>query len=396
MSVGSLLTGASVQGAAPWGAARLGVCHLASGDRWGGAEVQVATLLHALAGRQEFQLFTILLNEGRLAEETRRSGIEVMVVPENRNSFLQILSRATDHLRAKPVSILHSHRYKENLLATLLAWRCRVPYLVRTQHGLREPFQGLKDWKHRSVLWADRQVARFSTDAVIAVSAGVRDHLLREVGPRKLVLIPNGVEVDRIQPSLPAAEVRRRLSIPAACSLVGTAGRLEPVKRLDLFLQAAGHLARLEPRAHFLLLGEGSQEAQLRRLCSSLELEDRVHFLGHRDDVYDWLAALDIFLLCSDREGLPIVLLEALCLGAAVVARKVAGVTEVIQDQVSGLLVDEPDPAVLAQGCLRLLRDDTERRRLAATGRAQVLEHFQASQNAAAVAHLYRALGGGR
>jgi L-malate glycosyltransferase len=371
---------------------RIAVCHIASGDLWAGAEAQLAALLHALARHQGLRVFVVLLNEGRLAEEARRSGAEVKVIAESAHTFFEILGEATRYIRGRGIRILHSHRYKENLLAALLARRCRVPFVVRTEHGGPEPFQGLEQLKHRLLRQVDRLVGSYATSRVISVSAELQPHLARYVKPRRIAVIRNGLDTKNVRSDLSVLEAKRRLNIPDRCPVLGYAGRLAPVKRLDIFLAAAKEIARQIPDPRFVMVGHGSERPRLEGLTRALGLQHRVLFLGHRDDIYDVLRALDVFVLCSDHEGLPMVLLEALNLGIAVVARRVGGIPEVIQDGVSGLLVDSPDPHALAGACVRLLEDSTLTRRLAAGGQSRVAERFSAERTAADVADLYRSM----
>ena len=119
-------------------------------------------------------------------------------------------------------------------------------------------------------------------------------------------------------------------------------------------------------------------------------------FLGHRDDIYDVLRALEVFVLCSDHEGLPMVLLEALHLGVPAVGRRVGGLPEVIQDGVNGILLSSDEPAELAEACLRLLEDEGLRHRLAVAAPRVVAEKFSAESNAAQVAALYEEVCGVR
>jgi glycosyltransferase involved in cell wall biosynthesis len=370
------------------------VCHIVSGDLWAGAEVQAASLLRALASRPGLSLTVILLNQGRLAEELGACGLELKVIPENAKSFIQIFREAARFLRSRNIEILHSHRYKENLLAVLLARTCHIPHIVRTQHGLPEPFEGIKHIRQRLMSGLDRFVARHATDRVISVSSELRGHLSRYVDPRKVVVIPNGLDIRRVSTSLSPTEARERLGIPADAPTIGYAGRLEPVKRLDLFLAAAQLVVRQIPSAKFLIVGDGSEESRLRELARAGGLRDSVMFLGHRDDIYDVLRAMEIFVLCSDHEGLPMVLLEALHLGVPVVGRRVGGLPEVIQDGVNGILVSSDKPADFAQGCLRLLEDEGLRQRLTLAARKVVREKFSAESNAARVAALYEELCG--
>ncbi|MGH9532935.1 MAG: glycosyltransferase [Terriglobales bacterium] len=366
---------------------------MASGDLWAGAEVQVATLLRALAEREDLALSAILLNEGRLAEELRSAGIPVTVFPESQMSFLAILRHAGEQLRRCPVRVLHSHRYKENLLAVLLAWRCGVPVLVRSQHGLPELFSGWTRLKQRFLQFTDRQVARWATDSIIGVSQDLVGKLSQLTGSRKVVLVRNGIAVDRVNSPLTVAQAKARLGLPAEALVVGNAGRLEPIKRLDLFLEAAHSISAQLPEARFLLAGEGRERIRVFDLARKLGLAERVLLTGHRDDVYDVLRAMDVFLLTSDHEGLPMALLEAQCLGVPVVTRQVGGVAEVICQDSTGVLVDSAQPSQLAAACVRLLTNPGARGRLAAAGRKAV-KQFDIQKSAAEVAQLYFSLCG--
>lgn len=375
---------------------KVAVCHIASGDLWAGAEVQIATLLRSLARRDEFRLSAILLNPGRLADEIQSCGIEMKIIPESRKSFLAILSEAAGYLRPQRVRILHSHRYKENVLAALLSRRCHIPYVVRTQHGLSEPFVGLRHMKQQFIQMLDRFVSRRATDRVISVSSELSGRLARGVNPQKIVTIPNGVDPGMVHSDLSVAEARDRLGIPRGGCVLGTAGRLEPIKRLDIFLEAAKLISAQRPDARYIIAGEGSEEARLRALAQSLGLGERVLFLGHRNEVYDVLRAMDVLVLCSDHEGLPMVLLEALSLGVVVVARAVGGIPEVLIHNTSGLLVESASPVAIAQACLGVLGDASLARQLAQAAARRVAEKYSAEATAAAVSRLYFSLCGVR
>jgi glycosyltransferase involved in cell wall biosynthesis len=335
------------------------------------------------------QVFVILLNEGRLAEEARRAGAEVKVIAESSRSFFEILEEATRYVRIRGIQILHSHRYKENLLAALVARRCGVRFVVRTEHGNPEPFKGLSHLKQGVLQQIDRLVAKCATDRVISVSSELQMRLAKHVNARKIAVIHNGLDTTEVRSDLNPLEARRRLNIPEGSPVLGYAGRLAPIKRLDVFLAAAREITHRMPEARFVIVGDGSERAPLEEMARAVGLQERVLFLGHRDDIYDVLRALDVFVLCSDHEGLPIVLLEALYLGIPVVARGVGGVSEVIQDGISGILVDSADPRVLADACVLLLEDDKLRKRLAQAGPSRVAERFSGERTAARVTNLY-------
>lgn len=368
-------------------------CHIASGDCWAGAEAQVAGLLAALSRRENVSVLAIVLNEGKLAGEIRRSGIEVCVIPESKHGFLAILSRATEFLRNKQIGILHSHRYKENLLAAMLARRCKVPFIVRTQHGAPEPFAGWRRVKQSAIGIVDRFTARHFTDCVISVSEELGKGLCLYVPPGRLSIIHNGIDTETVRSRLTTTEAKVRLRIFPSCPVVGVVGRLEPVKRIDIFLKTARQVMAKLPESKFIIAGSGSLDSHLRDMAGDLGLNNHAMFLGHRDDIYDVLRAMDLLVLPSDHEGLPTSLLEAMFLQVPVLARPVGGIPEVIEDGVTGFLMNSGDPATLAEACLFLLAHDHLRVQVAVEGALAVKSKFSIEATAREMAALYRRLG---
>lgn len=368
------------------------VCHIASGDVWGGAEVQVATLARQLSNHPSIALCVILLNEGRLAQELRENGVEVKVISEKGKQFLQVFAEAAEFLKDKKIEILHSHRYKENLLALLLARRLRIAHLVRTQHGRPERFpgfMGLKQWLYYAM---DRQLAKYTADRVICVSSDLTSYLKTHLSQEKIAVIHNGIDLKDVHSDLSPAAAKKRLNLSEDATVFGVACRLQPVKRLDLFLLTASHIAEQLPDAVFLIAGAGREEVQLGKLIQNSNLQGRVFLLGHRDDPYAVLRAMDVMLITSDHEGLPMVLLEAMAIGVPVVSRKVGGIPEVIQDRVSGLLVSSADPSILAGACLSIVKDQRFRSSLVQAARNVVARDYSSAKNAGDVVRLYRSL----
>jgi len=377
-------------------AAPIAVCHIDSGDLWAGAEVNTTTLLQALTRLPDLRLSAILLNEGEMARRLRGCGIDVKVVPESERSFVGIFNEAARFLRPRQVRILHAHRYKENLLAALLARRCRIPFLVSTRHGAPEPFRGWRRIKRAAFGSIDQLLTRHFTDRVISVSDEMREGLLGSLPPQKIVTIRTGIDTGQVRSELTRAEAKRRLEISGQAKVVGYAGRLVPIKRLDIFLQAARQIADVESDVVFVIAGDGPEQARLEALTRELGLGDRVRFLGFRERIYDVMRAFDVFVLCSDHEGLPRVVLEALCLGVPVVARAVGGIPEVIRNGDTGILLDSAEPGVLAASCRDLLADEGRRRQMAAAGAAEVSRRYPSERCASETMELYRALSEGQ
>lgn len=372
--------------------ARISVCHIASGDLWAGAEVQISILLRALAQRPELALRAILLNEGRLAAELRDCGIEVKIIPESSSSFRKILQCAAEYLNGPGVQILHSHRYKENLLATALHIRCGIPYLVRTEHGWTEPTFGSGKVKHGAVRALDRLAARWYADLIISPSEDLRKKIVGFAEPEKIVTVLNAIDTTYTATELTVAAAKRRLGIPESTPVVGCAGRLEQVKRVDRFLAVCAGIKAELPEARFVIAGDGSRRPRLAELARSLGISESVLFCGHRDDIVDVLQAMDLFVMTSDHEGLPMALLQAMCLQKPVVCTAVGGIPEVVENGRSGILVDANDTEAFVAASLSVLSDPNLASALGRAARNEVLSRFDVSSHAESVARLYEGL----
>ncbi|MDT8069755.1 MAG: glycosyltransferase family 4 protein [Terriglobia bacterium] len=371
---------------------RISVCHLASGDLWAGAEIQVSILLKALAQRPNLAVSAILLNEGRLAVELRQCGIGVEIIPESSNSFRNIVSRSAVYLSGRGVQILHSHRYKENLLAVALHFRCGIPYLVRTEHGWTEPTFGVRKLKHGAVRVLDRLAAKRYTDLIISPSEDLRKKIVGFAQSKKIVTVLNAIDTSRTTTELTVAAAKRQLGIAETVPVVGCAGRLERVKRLDRFLSAAVHIKDKVPEAQFVIAGNGSQRRELEELARSLGISRSVLFCGHRDDILDVLQAFDLFVMTSDHEGLPMALLQAMCLQKPVVCTAVGGIPEVVESGRNGILVDANDQERFVAACLSMLGDRELASALGRAARNEVVSRFDVSSHAESVARLYEGL----
>lgn len=374
--------------------APISVCHLVSGDAWGGAEAQLTTLMRSLSKRPELKMSAVVLNEGRLAEELQECCSDVCVIPERQRSFWQIVAESREFLRARNVQIVHAHRYKENVIGALLVFKEGRLKLVKTQHGQTETFPGLAGAKQWLAHTADRLTMRYAGDLVISVSSHLTGYLKKYVSEDRIVVIPNGVDLARVRCDLSRAQAKKHLGIPEEMPVVGFVGRLERVKRLDIFVRAAGEILKQIPTARFVITGSGREEMSLRNLITDLGLQDRFILPGHQRDSAAILRAMDVLLITSDHEGLPMVLLEAMALQTAVVARKVGGIAEVLTDRQTGFLVDDQSPEALSCTCVEALQNTNKTDDVVCAARKLIHTTFLADQNGERVLELYKSLVG--
>jgi glycosyltransferase involved in cell wall biosynthesis len=200
------------------------------------------------------------------------------------------------------------------------------------------------------------------------------------------------VDLERIKADKSRAQVRRVLGIEEDSPLIGTAGRLVPIKGLDHLLKATTIMQAEFPGVKVLIIGDGPERKNLESKASSLGINSKVIFTGQREDVYDLICAVDLFVLFSLSEGLPIVLLEALALDVPVVVSAVGGILEVITHLSTGLMVQPKDEQALAQACLSLLQNREQAKALAREGKRMVKEKFSAEIMAQKVFQLYEVL----
>lgn len=362
------------------------VIHIASGDLWAGAEVQLYNLACSLKELPDLELEVILLNHGELESRLWRAGIRCQVLDEQRLGSLRIGWRLLRYLRQARPDIVHTHRQKENVLGGIAALLARVPS-VRTVHGSAE---GAPPWwrlDKRGYRWLDWFCGRYLQRQLVAVSGDLGEALTKRFPSAQVSVIENGIEQSAVLraagrlPPLPGRPGRLRIAL---------VGRLVPVKRVDLFLRTARRLHEHRPEAiDFYIVGDGPEAGRCRVLIEVLGLRGNVHMLGFRPDATAVLAAMDLLLITSDHEGLPMVLLEAMSLGVPVVASAVGGIPAVLDHGRYGRLVNVQQPQRYAESVLSLLDDQRGRQALARQAQERVREHYTAARNAAAYHDLY-------
>lgn len=365
----------------------LRITHIASGDLWAGAEAQMANLLAALHQTEGVKLDVVLLNHGELEARLRQAGIPVTVLDEGQLSAFIIAWRLWRHFRRKRPDLVHTHRCKENVLGSVAA-RLVGARSVRTVHGRDEDDSPRWRLDKRSYRWLDRFSGRWLQQRLIAVSAQLREELAVDFSRQRITVIENGIDVDAL---VRAAKPRASLPGQAGRIRIGLVGRLAPVKRVDLFLQVAHDLQARQPGMfEFYVVGEGAQDVFCRQLIERLGLNDVVHLLGFHANAAAILAALDLLLMTSDHEGLPMTLLEALGLEIPIVAGAVGGIPELLADGAAGTLVHQQQPGAYVEAVLALFADPASLQRKVRSGVARVRGHYSAERNADEHVALYR------
>jgi len=188
--------------------------------------------------------------------------------------------------------------------------------------------------------------------------------------------------------------VRAEAGLPDDAIVVGTIAVLRPQKALHLLVEAAARLVPEDPRLHVLIGGEGEERAKLERLIAEKGLGERMRILGRfaPSEVPDFLSALDVAVNCSDFEGTPGAVLEAMAASLPLVATRVGGVPGLVEDGVTGILIEPGDADALTDGIRRLLDDPELRRRMGEAGKARQLEHYDVRNLVEMLEELYTRL----
>lgn len=292
--------------------------------------------------------------------------------------------------RRERYALIHADLPVAGVLGRAVGRWMRVP-VAYTEHNLQERYHPLTRALNRATLpWADQ---------VWAVSAEAAASLRRACGPRtpRLAVLPNGVPVEQVRAEAAgAAALRAELRIDPAHRVVGTLAVFRAQKRLADWVEAAGAVARRRADVTFVLVGDGPEMPAVRAAVAAQGLQERVRLTGFRADGRRYLGVMDLFLLTSEFEGMPVALLEAMALGTAVVATAVGGVGEVVEDGRNGRLTAPGAPAQAAAAVCDLLADAAQRRRLGEAAAVTVDTHHHIRLRVAALEAGYAWLTKGR
>ncbi len=294
--------------------------------------------------------------------------IDYVEIRERHSFDPSIWSGLRKLVRDRRIDIVHAHDYKTDLLALLLG-RFEPVIPLSTAHG----WAG-HGWKERRIYYpADRRLlGRFPR--VVVVSSDMREMLVR-CGAKadRTTVVPNGIDAERFRRDDAAVRaVRQRLGIPGDAVVVGAVGRLESEKNYPLLIQAFRDAAGAVPGMLLLIAGDGSLRNELQGQIQACHLSGQCRLLGQVADVIDLHHALDLFVMCSDNEGSPNAVLEAMAMRTPVIATKVGGIPDLVDSGTTGLLVPRRSQDALARAIVSLAADPALREAMACAARSKV------------------------
>ena len=347
------------------------VFHLIKSLGRGGAEVLLAEGL-AVADRERFGYGYgyFLPWKDAVVNELKATGAEVICFEAVNNARILLAARrVATHLRSWGADVVHAHLPVAGVVARLAGRMAGVP-VVYTEHNLMERYHPLTR-RLNLATWGMQARA-------IAVSGDVEESIHRHTGGRDPVqTVLNGVNVQTYCPSVASgAEVRERFGIAPEAPVVGTIAVFRTQKKLDHWMRVARAVLNRLPDTRFIIVGEGPERPAVEAALQEHRLEGAVHLAGFQDQTRPFFAAMDVYLMSSQFEGLPVALLEAMAMGIVPVVTSVGGIPELVEQEISGCLRPFGDVPGLAEDTVRVLEDDDRRRVLSAAARSRVVEGF--------------------
>lgn len=294
----------------------------------GGMERSVVNLVKELP-TDTFRFTVLCPFQSPFTRSLKEKGCPVFVAPLRDDPTWRSLQMAVEIVRHHRVDLIHGHLPNAHILAGLTGMLTQTP-TIATIHGM-------------SLTVHELGISRMTqTHLIVVCQEAYAQALALGISPQNLSLIPNGIDTESFKP-IPHSMFKTSLGLMPEVPLVGFVGRLAWEKGPDEFLRVAARVHQKRPALHFVLVGEGPLREQLVQLVHELGLEDCVHLAGLWDDMSEVYSALNVLVVTSRSEGMPLAVLEAMACGRPVIAMAVGGVAEIIEEGVTGYLIAPED-----------------------------------------------------
>lgn len=368
-----------------------GVCFVAPDlDRVGGYELSTLALARSLRAHD---IPVLVISAVTAACEPTGSSDMVRIDTRGRLALLRAFTRLLAVLTKNRTrfSLIHCPTFSPVSSLVVLAGhilRCPVLLRVATENDVRDLAER-RHWKSR-IFFALLRTA----GAVIAPSIAIRNELRRVGFPDdKIFVVANAVDVERFRPATHEEKTQAKgtLNLPSDTPVIGTVARLVQRKGIDVLLRAFAMVARNRP-AHLIVVGDGPLADDLRVLSRDLGIDSSVSWLGYQADPAYWLRAMDVFALPSRLEGSPNAVLEAMATGLPIVATRIGGIVDLLEENKTGILIKPDDPDQLAAVLGQLLGDTDYRADLGSRAHFRAAKEFSHSTGVSKIMELYAIL----
>ena len=356
----------------------------------GGAETVLFEIARNL-DRERYNVAAVLFRDGWFVGHLRSHGIATEIIPSNRSWDISFIRRLAAYCREHKIDLLHAHLPGANLYCSVVGKLVGIPVVTTAHNELvmpdrKERFVRTKSWIIRKLASANVLVADFMHDNYIKLG-GFKES--------ELMTIHNGIQIHLPPPPERLAELRTELGLRDDDLLIGNVANLRTPKGHQHLLDAAGIVCQELKNAKILLIGEegdGTIKSMIEQKREALGIKDQVWIMGFRRNIPELLHLIDIFVLSSISEGLPLSVVEAMAARKPVVVTEVGGLSEVVTDGVDGFIVPPANPKLLAEKLTLLGRDKNLRKTMGEAGFHSVKEEFSLETMIARYQALYESL----
>ncbi len=349
---------------------KINVVHLVEELGIGGLEKVLVTIALNL-NKEKYNVSVWCVNKGGFfADKLAEEGIDVKILNISTSRNPIAIYRLYKLLKHYKIDIIHTHAYSAGTVGRISAFLARVPVIISHNHSVHNYYNKY----YHLVEWALSLI----TDRIICVSDIVNKFAneTQGINAERLMTIYNGTnDIYPVHRNV-TIKLKEELGVPPEHTVIGTITHMEEHKGVLYLIQTASYLLKSRKDLIFLLVGDGAQEKELRKLSANLNIEKNVLFTGERSDIPEILSLIDIFILPSLREGLGLSILEAMASGRPVIATNVGGIPEVVTDGVSGILVPPKNPEALQDAMVELLDDKEKQETMGFNGKRIYSERF--------------------
>jgi len=332
------------------------VLHLISGGDKGGAKTSVFALLLAL--NEEIDVTIACFTEGVFYREIQDMSINSVLFKQKHRNDLSIITRLAKYIRQGGYDIIHAHGARANFISMLLKPFVRVPIITTVHSDYKLDFT---DNLYKKIFYTSlNAIALRTLDYYIGVSEKFREMLIeRGFDASRVFSVYNTIDFEREIPYCSKDEFLARFDVDSeGKKLVGIVGRFDYVKGHDIFLKAAAEVLKKRDDVLFLMAGEGFEEPNLRTQAEKLGISNKIVFTGFVSDIFSFINAIDINVCASRSESFPYMLLEGALMKKPTVSTDVGGISDMIENGVSGALVPEGDHEALATAIMHYMENE--------------------------------------
>jgi len=336
----------------------------------GGAEKLLLSTLKKLNKEKYDITVCTMMKENDLIEDFRKLGVKVVCLNMYNKRDIRGFFKLYRYFKSHKIEIVHTHLVEANIFGRYAALLAGVPIIISTEHSVDDWKANPQSIKSKLRLFFDKIAANHS-NGIIAVSDKIKKHIINyeKINPAKITVIKNGIEIEKFDNSFNNSKKGNTI-------VLGSVGRLCKAKGYEYLLKAFIKVKEKISNTKLLIAGDGPLREQLEKLARNLHISTDVTFMGVLNNIPAFLNEIDIFVLSSVREGLPLSLLEAMAAEKPIIATAVGGIPEVIDNGSDGIIVTATNVDELKDAIISLLQDEDKRRAIGKNARNKVINYF--------------------